>query len=106
VIVEKNGGVFARVKEPTKEEAESVAMSLCAQKVGPGGCRVIATLSKKECWALFEVPSNPVDWRGASGPTVEEAKASARSICESNYGYCRVAMTVCADGSNRAGGTD
>ena len=106
VIVEKNGGVFARVKEPSKEEAESGALNLCAQKVGAGGCRVIAVLSKKECWALFEVPSNPTDWRSASGPTVDDAKANAKSICENNYGYCRIAMTFCADGTSRFGGTE
>ncbi len=106
VIVEKNGGVFARVKEPSKEEAESGALNLCAQRAGGGGCRVIAVLSKKECWALFEVPSNPADWRSASGATVDDAKASAKSICENNYGYCRIAVSFCADGSNRFGGTD
>ena len=106
VVVEKNGGIFARVKEPTKEEAENGAMNLCAQRVGPGGCRVISVLSQKECWALAEVPSNPVDWRGANGASLEEAKSSAKATCETNYGFCRVGMTFCADGSNRAGGTD
>jgi len=106
VVVEKNGGIFARVKEPTKEEAENGAMNLCAQRVGPGGCRVISVLSQKECWALAEVPSNPADWRGANGATLEEAKSSAKATCETNYGFCRVGMTFCADGSNRAGGTD
>jgi hypothetical protein len=106
VVVEKNGGVFARVNEPSKEEAESGAMNLCAQKVGPGGCRVISVLSKKECWALAEVPSNPADWRGANGATLEDAKASAKTTCETNYGFCRVGMTFCADGSSRVGGTD
>ena len=106
VVVEKNGGVFARVKEPTKDEAENGAMNLCAQRVGPGGCRVISVLSKQECWALAEVPSNPADWRGANGATLEEAKSSAKATCETNYGFCRVGMTFCADGSNRLGGTD
>ena len=106
VVVEKNGGVFARVNEPSKEEAESGAMNLCAQKVGPGGCRVISVLSKKECWALAEVPSNPADWRGANGATLEDAKTSAKATCETNYGFCRVGMTFCADGSSRVGGTD
>jgi len=106
VVVEKNGGIFARVKEPTKEEAENGAMNLCAQRVGPGGCRVISVLSQKECWALAEVPSNPADWRDANGATLEEAKSSAKATCETNYGFCRVGMTFCADGSNRAGGTD
>jgi hypothetical protein len=106
VVVEKNGGVFARVNEPSKEEAENGAMNLCAQKVGPGGCRVISVLSKKECWALAEVPSNPADWRGANGATLEDAKTSAKATCETNYGFCRVGMTFCADGSSRVGGTD
>lgn len=106
VVVEKNGGIFARVKEPTKEEAENGAMNLCAQRVGPGGCRVISVLSQKECWALAEVPSNPGDWRGANGASLEEAKSSAKATCETNYGFCRVGMTFCADGSNRVGGTD
>lgn len=106
VVVEKNGGVFARVNEPTKEEAENGALNLCAQKVGPGGCRVISVLSKKECWALAEVPSNPADWRGSHGATLDEAKNSAKATCETNYGFCRVGMTFCADGSSRVGGTD
>jgi serine/threonine protein kinase len=105
-VVEKNGGIFARVNEPSKEEAQSGAMSLCAQRVGPGGCRVISTLSRKECWALAEVPSNPVDWRGANGATLDEAKSSAKATCETNYGFCRITLTFCADGSNRAGGVD
>ena len=106
VVVEKNGGVFARVNEPTKAEAETGAMNLCAQKVGPGGCRVISVLSKKECWALAEVPSNPADWRGSHGATLDEARNSARATCETNYGFCRVGMTFCADGSSRVGGAD
>jgi serine/threonine protein kinase len=106
VVVEKNGGIFARVNEPSKEEAENGAMNLCAQRVGPGGCRIISVLSKKECWALAEVPSNPADWRGANGATLEEAKSSAKATCETNYGFCRVGMTFCADGSHRVGGLD
>jgi serine/threonine protein kinase len=106
VVVEKNGGIFARVNEPSREEAENGAMSLCAQRVGPGGCRVISVLSKKECWALAEVPSNPADWRGANGATLEEAKTSAKTTCETNYGFCRIGLTFCADGSNRVGGVD
>ena len=105
VIVEKNGGVFARVNEPNKEEAESGALNLCAQRVGAGGCKVIGVLSKRECWALAEVPSNPADWRGASGATIDEAKSSAKRTCENNFGFCLVSVTFCADGSNRAGGT-
>jgi hypothetical protein len=105
-VAEKNGGVFARVNEPTKADAETGAMNLCTRRLGAGGCRIISVLSKSECWALAEVPSNPADWRGANGATVEEARATARSTCETNYGFCRVGMTFCADGSNRLGGTD
>jgi hypothetical protein len=42
VIVEKNGGVFARVKEGSKEDAEAGALSLCARRWGgrlPGARR-------------------------------------------------------------------
>ncbi|HJU31682.1 MAG TPA: protein kinase [Hyphomicrobiaceae bacterium] len=105
-VAEKGGGVFARVNEPTKAEAETGAMNLCTQRLGSGGCRIISVLSKNECWALAEVPSNPADWRGANGASVEEARATARATCETNYGFCRVGMTFCADGSNRLGGTD
>ena len=87
-------------------ESQDGAMSLCAQRLGPGGCRVISILSKRECWALAEVPSNLWDWRGAPGTTLDEAKSLARTDCERNFGFCRIGMTFCADGSNRLGGTD
>ena len=45
VIVEKNGGVFARIKEGSKDEAEAGALSLCARRLGAiglprAGCRL------------------------------------------------------------------
>lgn len=106
VIVEKNGGVFARVKETSKQEAETSAMDLCARRAGAGGCRVIAVVSKKECWALAEMATNRSNWRAAPGVTLDEAKALATGDCERIYGICRVDVTFCADGSQRLGGTD
>ena len=32
------------------------------------------------------------------GQPSDEARASARTTCENNYGFCRVGMTFCADG--------
>jgi tRNA A-37 threonylcarbamoyl transferase component Bud32 len=106
VVVEKEGAVFARVKEPSKEVAETGAMNLCAKRVGATGCKVIGVVSKQECWALAEVPSNIADWRAAPGTTLDEAKSLARTDCERNFGFCRIGLTFCADGSNRVGGTD
>jgi len=106
VVVEKNGAVFARVKEPSKDVAETAAMSLCARRVGGDGCKVIGVVSRQECWALAEVPSNLADWRAAPGTTLDEAKSLARTDCERNFGFCRIGLTFCADGSNRLGGTD
>jgi serine/threonine protein kinase len=106
VIVEKNGAVFARVKETSKDLAEAAALGLCEKRLGKDGCRVIGIVSKQECWALAEVPSTPADWRAAPGTTLEEAKSLARTDCERNFGFCRIGLTFCADGSNRLGGTD
>lgn len=106
VIVEKNGAVFARVKEKSKDQAETAALNLCAQRVGSAGCRVIAVVSKKECWALAEMATNRNNWRAAPGVTLEEAKTLATGDCERNFGLCRVDVTFCADGSERVGGTD
>ena len=105
-IVEKNGAVFARVKETSKQEAETGALNLCAQRVGSAGCRLIAVVSKKECWALAEMAANRSNWRAAPGATLEEAKTLATSDCERIFGVCRVDTTFCADGSRRLGGTD
>jgi serine/threonine protein kinase len=106
VIVEKNGAVFARVKEKNKDVAETAALDMCEKRLGKDGCRVIGTVSRQECWALAEVPSNISDWRAAPGTTLEEAKSLARTDCERNFGFCRIGLTFCADGSNRVGGTD
>jgi hypothetical protein len=106
VIVEKNGGVFARVKEGSKEEAEAGALSLCARRLGAAGCRVLAVVSRKECWALAEMATDRNKWKAAPGVTLDEAKLLATNECERNYGVCRVDMTFCADGSQRAGGVD
>jgi len=106
VIVEKNGAVFARIKEQSKEAAETAALGLCERRLGKDGCRVIGIVSKQECWALAEVPSNLADWRAAPGTTLAEAKSLARTDCERNFGFCRIGLTFCADGSNRLGGTD
>jgi tRNA A-37 threonylcarbamoyl transferase component Bud32 len=106
VIVEKNGGVFARVKEGSREEAEAGALSLCARRLGPGGCRVLAVVSKKECWALAEMATDRNKWKAAPGDTLDEAKLLASNECERQYGTCRIDMTFCADGSHRVGGAD
>ena len=101
-IVEKNGSIFARVEEARKEEAENNARLLCENKGGgASGCRQIGVVSKHECWVLAEVPNKPSNWRASIGPTFKEASAAATSDCERNFGYCRVAVTACADGSNK-----
>jgi serine/threonine protein kinase len=106
VIVEKNGAVFARVKERSKDQAETAALNLCAQRVGASGCRVLGVVSKAECWALSESPTNRHNWRAARGDTVEEARSRATRDCERDFGLCRVDVTFCADGSQRVGGMD
>ncbi len=100
-VVEKQGSIFARVEEARKEDAETNARLLCERQVGGSGCRMIATISRKECWVLAEVPNKPSNWRAAIGPSFKEASASATTDCERNFGYCRVAVTACADGSNK-----
>jgi len=106
VVVEKEGGIFAHVKVASKVEAESAAMRLCAQRLGVTGCRVLAVVSKKECWALAEMATNRNNWRAAPGVTLEEAKALATGDCERSFGICRIDLTFCADGSQRLGGRD
>ena len=103
VVVEKNGSIFARVEEPSKEEAETAAMRLCEQRGGRVGCNVLAVVQKKECWALAEVPNKPSNWRGGSGPSLKDASNAATLNCERNYGYCRVSLTACADGTKGDG---
>lgn len=101
-IVEKNGSIFARVEESRKEEAETNARMLCERRGGgASGCRQIGIISRNECWVLAEVPNKPSNWRASIGPTFKEASTSATSDCERNFGYCRVAVTACADGSNK-----
>ncbi|RTL73022.1 MAG: DUF4189 domain-containing protein [Hyphomicrobiales bacterium] len=100
-VVEKQGSIFARVEESRKEEAESNARLLCERQSGASGCRMIATISKNECWVLAEVPNKPTNWRAAVGPSFKDASTSATTDCERNFGYCRVAVTACADGSNK-----
>lgn len=99
-IVEKNGSIFARVEEARKDEAETNARLLCERRSGPSGCRQIGIVSKNECWVLAEVPNKPSNWRAAIGPSYKEASSSATAECERNFGYCRIAVTACADGSN------
>lgn len=106
VIVEKNGAVFARVKEKSKDVAETAALNLCAQRVGAGGCRILGVVSKTECWALAESPTNRHNWRASRGDTIEEARSRAIRDCERDFGICRVDVTFCADGSQRLGGMD
>ena len=106
VIVEKNGAVFARVKEKSKEVAETAALNLCAQRMGAAGCRVLGFVSKGECWALAENSLNRSNWRASRGDSLEEAKTLATRDCEREYTLCRVDVTFCADGSHRVGGMD
>lgn len=101
-IVEKNGSIFARVEETRKEDAESAARRLCESRTKGGGCRMVAVVSKKECWVLAEVPNKPSNWRASIGPSYKDASSTATSDCERNFGYCRVAVTACADGSNKS----
>lgn len=98
-VVDKGGNIFARVEERSKEAAETAALKTCADKVGAQGCNVIATISKEECWALAEVPTDPTRWRAASGKSIELARRDARWDCERVYGLCKVTLTFCADGS-------
>ena len=101
-IVEKNGSIFARVEETRKEEAETNARLLCEkQGGGASGCRQIGIVSRNECWVLAEVPNKPSNWRASIGPTYKDASTAATSDCERNFGYCRVAVTACANGTNK-----
>jgi tRNA A-37 threonylcarbamoyl transferase component Bud32 len=108
VVVEKGGGLFARVKQTSRTDAETGALGLCAQRMGTSqGCRVIAVVSKSECYALAEAKANRNNWRAAPGATLQEAKQVALVDCERVYnGSCRIDLTFCADGSQREGGTD
>ncbi len=98
-VVDKGGNIFARVEEPSKEAAETAALKRCTDKLGSGGCSVIATISKDECWALAETPGDPTRWKASAGKSMELAQKDARWDCEKSYGTCQVALTFCADGT-------
>lgn len=99
-VVEKNGNIFARVEEPSKDAASGAALKKCAEKLGGSdGCNVIATLTKDACWALAETPADPTRWKAASGKSMELAQKDARWDCERAFGTCQVALTFCADGT-------
>jgi serine/threonine protein kinase len=98
-VVDKGGNIFARVEEPSKEVAEKAALKTCADRLGEQGCAVVATISKQECWALAEMPTDPARWKAASGKSMELAQKDARWECERAYGACQVALTFCADGT-------
>lgn len=98
-VVDKGGNIFARVEEPTKEVAEAAALKKCTGTLGGEGCSVIATISKDECWALAEMPSDPSRWKASAGKSMELAQKDARWDCEKSYGTCQVALTFCADGT-------
>lgn len=97
-VVDRDGNIFARVEEPSKDAAEAAAMKRCTEKFDQG-CTPIATISKDECWALAEMPADPTRWRAAAGKTMELAQRDARWDCERAYGACEVALTFCADGT-------
>ena len=97
-VVDKGGNIFARVEEPSKAAAEAVAMKRCSEKFDEG-CKVIATLTKTECWALAETPADPTRWRASAGKSLELAQKDARWECERSYGMCQVALSFCADGT-------
>jgi serine/threonine protein kinase len=99
-VVDRGGNIFARVEETSKEAAEKAALKKCTDKFGEGqGCSVIASISKQECWALAEMPTDPTRWKAASGKTMELAQKDARWDCERVYGICQLALTFCADGT-------
>jgi hypothetical protein len=98
-VVNKDGNIFARVEEPAKEAAEQAALKKCGDKFGGTGCKVIATISKHECWALAEMPTDPSRWKSASGPSIAQAETGARWDCERAYGLCQISLTFCADGT-------
>jgi len=97
-VVDKEGNIFARVEEPSKEAAEQAALKKCGERFSDG-CKVVATLSKTECWSLAEMPADPTRWKAASAVSMEAAQKDARWDCERAYGMCQVALTVCADGT-------
>jgi serine/threonine protein kinase len=98
-VVDKDGNIFGRVEEPTKEAAQEAALKKCSERFGDTGCKVIATISKSECWSLAEMPADPTRWKAASGASITLAQKDARWDCERAYGMCQVSLTFCADGT-------
>ncbi len=96
-VVDNGGNIFARVEEPSRAAAEAAALKRCSE-VFDQGCKVIATLTQNECWALAEMPSDPTRWRASAGQSMDLAQKDARWACERAYGMCEVALTFCADG--------
>ncbi len=96
-VVDHGGNIFARVEEPSRAAAEAAALKRCSEAFDQG-CTVIATLTKTECWALAETPSDPTRWRASVGTSMDLARKDARWACERAYGMCEVALTFCADG--------
>src|SRR5690606_7674835 len=59
VVVDSGGNIFARVEEPSREAAEAAALKSCSERFGQAECRVIATITKSQCWSLAEMPTDP-----------------------------------------------
>jgi serine/threonine protein kinase len=97
-VVDYGGNIFARVEEPSKESAEQKALKKCSDKFGDQGCKVIATITKSECWSLAEMTTDQSRWKAASGASMELAQKDARWDCERAFGLCQVTLTFCANG--------
>lgn len=97
-VVDSGGNIFARVEEASEEAAKAAALKSCSERFGQSECRVIATISKDQCWSLAEMPSDPTRWKAALGDSIERAETDARWNCERAYGMCQVVLTFCADG--------
>ena len=98
-VVDSGGNIFARVQERSPEAAEAAALKSCNEKLGRVECRVIARITKDQCWSLAEVSTDPARWKAATGPSIERAETDARWACERAFGVCHVALTFCADGT-------
>jgi len=96
----KTKDVFARVKEPSQDQAEKPALAKCNQYYGQGDCQVIAVLNNRECWAQAILPNDEQQQRYAKASTMEAARDGALSDCRRTLGGCVLAMTMCADGTN------
>jgi len=97
-VVDKDGNIFARIEEASREAAETAALKKCGERFSDG-CKVIATISKTQCWALAETPADPSRWKAAAGASIALAQKDARWDCERAYGLCQVSLTFCADGT-------